>query len=224
MGKRSRIARLRTLYATFIGIIAVCIVLFFLNVISSTDPLELHKPLDERHDYGFIITDLNSSTPLRHEGHTIEHMPDGIKATAHISRFDLNVAADDAELLHSSSASWCWWLQVFSVVAGLAMIVFVLMALISFYVNVRRGKVFPKRHIKWLVWAGVLMIAMSLSMDASTWIEQAIAFDLLKGSEWTTAANFSINLTRIFFGLTIIFMAEIFYIGREMQEEQELTI
>ena len=116
------------------------------------------------------------------------------------------------------------WLQIICVLAGTAMTVLVVMALISFYIYTRRGKVFPKKNITWLTWAGVLMIFMSLGMDIGTWLERSIAFDLLQHSQWVPSAKVSIHITRILFGLTIIFMAEIFKIGRDIQEEQELTI
>ena len=83
---------------------------------------------------------------------------------------------------------------------------------------------FPKKKIRWLTWIGILMIVMSLSMDISIWIEQGLAAKLLAGTEWEPSTAIAIHTTRLFFGLTIIFMAQIFYIGREMQEEQELTI
>ena len=68
------------------------------------------------------------------------------------------------------------------------------------------------------------MILMSLGMDISTYIERTLAYDLLQQTQWVPAVKVSIHVTRILFGLTIIFMAEVFKIGREMQEEQELTI
>ena len=36
--------------------------------------------------------------------------------------------------------------------------------------------------------------------------------------------HFDIHFTLIFFGLAVIFISQIFRIGREMQEEQDLTV
>lgn len=224
MAKKSGINRIRTLYAVIFGIIVVCICLFVLNVVSPAEPLTVAIMGNQSKDYGLIITDLHSS-PQRHgQGIAVEGMAEGLTAEAYVSRYDVNIAADSEPLLHSGKAAWCMRLQVFSVLAGMAMVVLVVMALISLYINVRRGKVFPKRNIRWLTWAGVLMIVMSLSMDVSSWIENSLAVELLQGSNWQPSPAGSIHVTRIIFGLTIIFLAEIFAIGREMQEEQELTI
>ena len=224
MAKKGTITRIRTLYAVFIGIIALCIGLFFLNVFTAADPIEMANLGDSNGDYGLLITDLGSSPQLYQRDFAVSGLPDGLSAKAKVSRFDVGISADDMQSLPSGKAMWCMWLQVFCVLAMAAMVVLLVMAIISFYIYVRRGKVFPKRNITWLTWAGVLMIAMSLGMDLSAYLERSMAFDLLCGTDWVPAAPVSIHITRILFGLTIIFMAEIFKIGRDIQEEQELTI
>lgn len=224
MAKKATITRIRTLYAIFIGVIALCIALFFLNVFTSADPIEVANLGENKSDYGMLITDLRSGAKLYQQNFDVDGMPEGLSANAKVSRYDIGIIAEDMDNLPTGKAVWCMWLQIICVLAGTAMTVLVVMALISFYIYTRRGKVFPKKNITWLTWAGVLMIFMSLGMDISTWLERSIAFDLLQNSQWVPAAKVSIHITRILFGLTIIFMAEIFKIGRDIQEEQELTI
>ena len=224
MAKKATITRIRPLYAIFIGVIALCIALFFLNVFTSADPIEVANLGENKSDYGMLITDLRSGSKLYQQNFTVDGLPEGLSANAKVSRYDIGITADDMEALPTGKAAWCMWLQIVCVLAGMAMTVLVVMALISFYIYTRRGKVFPKRNITWLTWAGVLMILMSLGMDIGTYLERSIAYDLLHQSQWAPSAKVSIHITRILFGLTIIFMAEIFKIGREIQEEQELTI
>lgn len=224
MAKKAAITRIRTLYAIFIGVIALCIGLFFFNIINPADPLLTVQTDGQDQDYGVIITDLHSSPELYRQSHDVEGLPEGMEATATVRTFDVDITGDDSQQLASSKANWCMWLQLFCILAGIAMTILIVMALISFYINVRRGKVFPKKNIAWLAWAGVLMIVMSLGMDVSTYLERTLALDLLAGSSWEPQVTIQIHHTRIVFGLTIVFLAEIFKIGREMQEEQELTI
>lgn len=224
MAKKAAITRIRTLYAIFIGVMVLCIGLFFLNIINPADPLLTVQADGHDKDYGVIITDLHSSPGLYRQSHDVDGLPEGIEASATVRSFDVNITSDDSRQLDSSKARWCMWLQVFCVLAGIAMTILIVMALISFYINVRRGKVFPKKNIAWLAWAGVLMIVMSLGMDVSTYLEQSLALELLADSIWEPQVTVQIHHTRIVFGLTIVFMAEIFKIGRQMQEEQELTI
>lgn len=224
MAKKAAITRIRTLYAIFIGVIALCIGLFFFNIINPADPLLTVQTDGQDQDYGVIITDLHSSPELYRQSHDVEGLPEGMEATATVRTFDVDITGDDSQQLASSKANWCMWLQLFCILAGIAMTILIVMALISFYINVRRGKVFPKKNIAWLAWAGVLMIVMSLGMDVSTYLERTLDLDLLADSTWEPQVTVQIHHTRIVFGLTIVFMAEIFKIGREMQEEQELTI
>ena len=224
MAKKAAITRIRTLYAIFIGVIALCIGLFFFNIINPADPLLTVQTDGHDKDYGVIITDLHSSPELYRQSHDVEGLPEGMEATATVRTFDVDITGDDSQQLASSKANWCMWLQLFCILACIAMTILIVMALISFYINVRRGKVFPKKNIAWLAWAGVLMIVMSLGMDVSTYLERTLALDLLAGSSWEPQVTIQIHHTRIVFGLTIVFLAEIFKIGREMQEEQELTI
>ena len=223
MAKNSRIARIRTLYAILLGVIAVFIGLFISNVVSAADPLAVTNFGDLSKDYGVIITDLHRPAGGGQQV-AVSGLGDSLSATVYTNTFDVTVASDNEQLLNPSKANWCFWLQVIRVVAFVLMIIFFVVPLISFYINVRRGKVFPKKNIRWLTWAGILMILMSLCMDACTWIEQSLAADLLAGTDWEPATSTPIHIGRIVFGVTIIFMAQIFYIGREMQEEQELTI
>ena len=224
MAKRSGINRIRTLYAIFFGVIVACIVLFVLNIVHPADPLSMAIMGNQNKDYGVIITDLNSSSQRHAHGITVEGMKEGLSAEAYVSRYDVNIATDSEQLLHSNKAIWCTGLQIFSVLAAVAITILVILALISLYINTRQGKVFPKRNIRRLTWAGALMIVMSLCMDISSWIENSLAMTLLQGSDWQPSPTMAVHTTRIFFGLTIIFLSEIFAIGREMQEEQELTI
>lgn len=224
MSKKATITRIRTLYAIFMGVIALCIGLFFLNVFTAAEPIDVVDFGESKGEYGMIITDLQSSQSVYRQDYEVEGLPEGLSANARVSRFDVGIASDDMDALPTGKAVWCMWLQLFCVVAGVAMTVLVVMSLISFYIYTRRGKVFPKKNITWLTWAGVLMILMALSMDISTYLERTIAYDLLQQTQWQPEARVSIHIIRILFGLTIIFMAEVFKIGREIQEDQELTI
>ena len=223
MAKNNRIARIRTLYAILIGVIALFITLFILNVVSSADPLAVANFGDQSKDYGILITDLQR--PAKQEQQIpVSGLNDSLSAMVHVSTYDVTISSDNEQQISSSKVTWCLILQIFSILAFITMVLLAVITLISFYINVRRGKVFPKKNIRWLTWAGILMIAMSLSMDVSTWIEQSLASTFLVGTQWEPSTTMPIHIGRIFFGVTIIFMAQIFYIGREMQEEQELTI
>lgn len=224
MAQKSRINRIRTLYAIFLVVVALCISMFFLNIVTAADPIDMAPGNLDARQYGLYVTDLPSSPELYAREFAVQPVAEGVTATASINRYDVSLTADNPALLPTGKATWCMVLQLVSSVVGIAIAVLVVVALVSFYISVRRGKVFPVKKIKLLTWVGALMIAMSLIMDASTWLENSMVRSVLAGTEWMPRGTFSIHITRIFFGLTIIFLAEIFRIGRDMQDEQELTI
>ena len=202
---------------------AAFIALFILNVVTTADPIGVDNLGEKKHAWRVVITDLK--TRSAYDTHIeVEGLPDSLGAWVRVKSYDVSVVSDRDQIAHSGKAVWCMGLQLFSVVAFVAMVVLAVITIVSFYINVRRGKVFPKKKIRWLTWIGILMIVMSLCIDVSTWIEQSLAASLLAGSNWEPSTAVQLHTTRIFFGLTIIFLAQIFYIGREMQEEQELTI
>lgn len=223
MAKNNRIARIRTLYAILLGVIALFITLFILNIVSAADPIGVMNLGDQSKDYSILFTDLQR-TPKEGQQISVSGIDDSLTVMVRTSTYDVSVSSNNEQLLSSPKATWCYLLQFFSIMVFVALIILVVITLISFYINVRRGTIFPKKNIRWLTWIGILMIVMSLSIDISTWIEQSLAATLLAGTDWEPTTDMPLHIGRIVFGLTIIFMGQIFYIGREMQEEQELTI
>ncbi len=223
MTKKGRITRIRTLYALLLGVIILFMTLFVMNVITNADPIGMAGMADQDKDYGLLITDLRrpagQGKPL-----DVVNLGDSVKATVSVYSYHVSLASDSERLVTSGKAMWCMALQMFSVLVFVAMVILTVVVLISFYINVRRGKAFPKKNIRWLTWVGAMMIVVSLSLDASVWIDRQMAAELLAGTGWEPATGLSLHIGRIVFGLTIIFLAQIFYIGRDMQEEQELTI
>ena len=132
MIQKSRITRIRTLYAIFLGIIILCVGLFFFNIFTVADPLAWAILDNHNKDYSVFITDLRSAPTLHSRGFEVEQMPEGLSANAYVNRFDAMIATDNEQLLQSGKSAWCTWLQVFCVLAGIAMTVLVVMALISF--------------------------------------------------------------------------------------------
>ena len=92
MAKKGTITRIRTLYAVFIGIIALCIGLFFLNVFTAADPIEMANLGDSNGDYGLLITDLGSSPQLYQRDFAVSGLHDGLSAKAKVSQYTEKVS------------------------------------------------------------------------------------------------------------------------------------
>ena len=224
MATKNPIRRVRTLYGIVLGVVAACVTLFVLNVFTAAEHEPLPLQASEASRCGVLITDLDAPAAVYREGHAVEGIDSALTATAHVSAFDVSVATDDEAAVSPARAAWCMALQVLAVAISIAIVVLVVWVLVAFYMAAKRGRVFPQKNIAILRWVGGLIIAMSLVLDLSAYIERTVAADLLAGSEWQPQVTATIHVTRIILGLTILFLAEIFSIGRTMQDEQELTI
>lgn len=222
----NNIKRIRLLYSLFAGILLMFLGLFFFNVISAAEsPLSLPNNNKMVHgDFVFAITDLQATSDLYCQEHAIEGSPNGMTAVAHVKSYVVdffptsNIAHSDPRLL------WAVGLQFFVLLGFVAILVLAIIVLVSFYRSTKQGRIFPSKQISLLLVIGLLIIVTSISIDTQSYLERLAAADLLKGTQWQPAVFCGIHFTRLFFGITIIFLSQIFRIGREMQEDQELTI
>ena len=222
--KNNNIAHVRALYGLFGGILLVCLGLFFAHIYYAEEEPLVGNLTAFNSRYAFTVTDLRSSAPLYAVEHSIEGVPDGISAHAHVNRFDVDCYTDDELVGSDPRLHWATAFQLFGVVALAAIVVLVMVALITFYRSAKQGRVFPRKCVTLLLVIGLLLVVLSLTVDTQTYLERRLAHDLLANTSWVPQANYSIHFTRIFFGLTIIFISQIIRIGRELQDEQELTV
>lgn len=224
--KTNNIRRIRLLYSLFAGILLVFLGLFVCNVISAAEePISLPNNNKAVHgDYIFAITDLHATSELYNKKHDIDCASGDVSAVAHVKSYVVdffpsnNISDKDPRLM------WALYLQFFEFLSFVAIFVLVIIVLVSFYRSTKQGRIFPTKQTALLLVIGLLIIASSISIDTRSYLECLAAADLLQGTSWKPSVYFGIHFTRIFFGLTVIFLSQIFRIGREMQEEQELTI
>lgn len=223
--KTNKIRQIRILYTLFAGILLVCLGLFFSNVIASADGDQIVEiPQPEVYQHTFYITDLVADESVYAVAHPVAGTPEGLTASVRVSEFTAEFSSNKGDYANDPRAAWIIVLQWFVLFAKLAIVVLAAVVLISFYRSAKRGCVFPSRQVSLLVVVGLLVLAVSLASDTRVFLERRMAADLLQGTPWQPSMVFSIHFANIFFGLTIIFLSRIFKIGREMQEEQELTI
>ena len=222
--KTNTIKNIRTLYLLFAGILLLCVGLFFSHILhNEEEPRVAHFP-ETNPTYAFRITDLNAASTIYNSEHNVTHMPDGITAHTHINQYDIDIFTNDDRIGRDPRITWVFILQWLSILSTFAIFVLVVIILISFYRSAIRGQVFPVRNTILLTVVGILLIITTLSLDTGTYLERRVALDLLQGTPWQPDVHFTIHFLRLFFGLTLIFLAQIFRIGRQLQEDQELTI
>lgn len=222
--KSNSIRHIRTLYLLFAGILLLCIGLFLGNVLHTDEEPRVALFPDTNPTYAFRITDLEAASAIYNSEHQVDSTAPGVTAHTHVSLFDVDIFTSDDRIGKDARIGWVMFLQGFGLVSVVAVFVLVVIVLISLYRSAKHGQVFPASNTLLLSVIGILMIATTLALDTSAYLERRVALDLLLGTPWQPDVRFTIHFTRIFFGLTLIFMAQLFRIGRQLQEDQELTI
>ena len=222
--KNKHIRNIRILYLLVGGVLILCLGLFVGDVMQMHESPRVAQFPDTDPTYAFRITDLEGGNGLYSAEQQVAGTPEGVTAHTHIDRYDVDIFSSDDRIVRDPRIVWVMVLQGFGVLAAAAILVLVVIVLVGFYRSAKRDVVFPARNIVLLTVVGILLMATSLVLDTSTYLERRVALDLLQGTQWQPDVHFTIHFTRIFFGLTLVFMTQVFRIGRQLQEDQELTI
>lgn len=220
--RHNNIRHIRLLYGLFASILLICLGLFVCNIIAAEERPQV-APLNPS-GIAFSITNIPVSEACYAEEYDVEGTAEGFTAKTHVARYDLDVYSDDTEVVSNPRLRWVLVLQLFELAAFAAILVLVIIALISFYRSAKAGRVFPAKNVSLLLIIGILLVVTSVCHDTSTYLERLLALDLVGDSNWAPEVHYTIHFTRIFFGLTLIFLSQIIRIGRELQDEQELTV
>ncbi len=218
------IKQFRVLYTLFAVILLACLGLFAAGIVQSEEQPQAGRLSTPESPYAFTVTGLPSEGLLHNAEQPIDGTAPTLKAHAHIDRFDMDFYTKDKEVTSDPRIAWVLVLQIVSTGSAAAVVVLTALLLVRLYRSAKRGQVFPGRNASLMTATGVLMVAGSLCADTGTYLERTLARDLLAGTLWQPQAHFTIHFTLIFFGLTIIFLSQVFRMGRELQEEQELTV
>ena len=230
MGKCSngKLRRLWVLYGAFFSIIVIMFSLFLSDVLNTTDYDEFAK--FKAQQLSMDLTTLHS-TDLKNAANEYEfdipiyNLADSsIRLNARVNEYDITIAAQDEGKLESPLATVTVVLQYLWIFCLILVFVFVLIVLYLFYKSIKQGRVFQKKNIRWLTLIGITFIIMTLAMDFARYFECQYVMQYLDNTSVILDGKFYIHFTRILFGLLILFVAEIFKIGYDIQEEQDLTI
>lgn len=220
---KGKLRRIRIVYSIFAAITVVGLALYFLNFFVTEGP----TPFEHHHGKtNLVITDLPSGAPLYSHPHAVSTDDADISLTSHVSRFDVEIHADMAAYSQydHGRTTWVMTLQIAKRLCFIAAIVLTLWFIVVFYINLKRGKAFPSKHISLVTIIGILIILMAICGDVSTFIERQLAFDIMEHTEWVPEVNLTLHISQIAIGLVIAFLAELFRAGGQIQEEQDLTI
>ncbi len=226
--KNKRLRRLWVLYGAFFAIIMIILSLFMADILNTTDYDDLAKFKAQQRDLDLVTV---RSTDLKNAGSEYDFdipiysfADSSIILNARVNEYDIAIATQDEDKLQSPLASLAIVLQYISMFCMALVFVFVFIILHRFYKSIKQGRVFQRKNIRWLTAIGILFIVMTLTMDFARYFECRYVIQYLKDTAVVIDGKFYIHFSRILFGLLILFVAEIFKIGYDIQKEQDLTI
>ncbi len=130
------------------------------------------------------------------------------------------------ELAFSSvgGSPWIYVLTLLSPILYLATIVLMFLIINSLRRSIREERSLDARNVWRLRSIGILVIVAELLQNVSFWYMARRAAELLEGSAYRVDTSLNISYSMIIMGIIVIFAAEVFAIGRNLSEEQRLTI
>ena len=148
---------------------------------------------------------------------------EGVTLTAYPTVYDVVFTNDDGSELNNPAAVWTGVCKFASGLVRLFACLFGLLCAISFYKSFRRKDKFKSNYISYFTIVAILIIAGSL-LESAQWILHSAAVDQLLPVDEPFKMVKHIEITRLFFGIALLFTARVLRITRNLQEEQELTI
>lgn len=148
-----------------------------------------------------------------------------------ISTLSLSVKepADERSTMHMAFAAIGNSVLIYALMIGSALCFPIIIVLMYFIIRSVRHSIREElplgRNNVWLLRAiALLTILTELMSQGGVWLMNNKAAEVLVGSGYEVNTTFQLNFGTLIMGLLLLFAAEVFDIGRELGEEQKLTI
>lgn len=119
---------------------------------------------------------------------------------------------------------WVYWMTVAASLSFLVIIVLMWLIIRSVRRSIREEMPLEKRNVWHLRLIALLTIFSELCNSFSAWMMNNRAAELIADSAYTVNTSFQFSYSTLIMGLLILFAAELTAIGRDLGEEQKLTI
>jgi ABC-type multidrug transport system fused ATPase/permease subunit len=117
-----------------------------------------------------------------------------------------------------------YYIQVVNIIIQMIFAIFILIIAYLLFVSVYNGKVFVGKVARLMEVAGGLICAMALVNTISSYISFRMLMEQIDSTYLDIYWDYGNNFIWITLGLTLMVFSQIILKGKELQEEQELTI
>ncbi len=219
-----RIKQAKALFVLFVALMAFSAAVVVTRVITAivngnTLPDGSHAPKGS-----IVVRDYNLDDRSYIGVQTIPGSIDGCSAVAYPSEGTICFVPSNGQMLVEAPFVWSQICLVLNYVSLLASCMMGLLCVISFYRSFMKKDKFNLVFIKYMGWIGVSIMAASLFNTVHVALSSVGVNMMLAGVDAPVNLQFEFDITKLFFGLGILFLAMVLRTNRKLQEEQELTI
>ena len=111
-----------------------------------------------------------------------------------------------------------------SIIISLAMLIWVLCLVIKLIRSIRRGEIFVSNVSKYLETTGILLSVIYIIEFISSYAEALFFMRNIKLAEYDVVFQNNTNSMLIITGLALMIISQIILMGKDLKDEQELTI
>ena len=111
-----------------------------------------------------------------------------------------------------------------SIIISLAMLIWVLCLVIKLIRSIRRGEIFVSNVSKYLETTGILLSVIYIIQFISSYAEALFFMRNIKLAEYDIVFQNNTNSMLIITGLALMIISQIILMGKDLKEEQDLTI
>ena len=111
-----------------------------------------------------------------------------------------------------------------SIIISLAMLIWVLCLVIKLIRSIRRGEIFVSNVSKYLETTGILLSVIYIIQLISSYVEALFFMRNIKLAEYDIVFQNNTNSMLIITGLALMIISQIILMGKDLKEEQDLTI
>lgn len=129
-----------------------------------------------------------------------------------------------AAFASTGGSPWVYLFTLLSLTTYIAIIVLMWLIIRSVRRSICEEQPLEKSNVWRLRAIALLAVATDLIARTTNWLAARNAAEMLAGSDYQINTNFAIGFETLVVGLLILFAAEVLAIGRDLGEEQRLTI
>lgn len=234
----NRTSYLRRLLAIYIALFAVLIVSFVAEVIPGmtqgvkegtelgSELAEVYDSPDPRSIYMLWNIPIRQSESLAIDNPNAER-----EITGFISNLTMQVKEPSSErtpmqlaFAAIGNSPWIYALMILSAMAYPAIVVLMFLIIRSVRHSIREQQPLGNANAILLRTIALLTILSEIFNSIGSWLMVRRASEVLVGTAYTVDTTFQLNYGVLVMGILLLFAAEVFKIGRDLGEEQRLTI